>query len=282
MSSFGQRVVANQEKFGQLIVGIDPHSHVLERLGLPNTARGAADFARIIFEQSLGEVGFYKPQIALFERFGTQGLVEYANVISEYRSELAKHEAILIADAKRADIGTSMTGYAEAWYGNTSDLVADALTINPYLGIATLEEPFRFAVQHGRGGFILAMNSNPESFALQQAGNPSTAAIVVQELKNVLANFSSDAPLADFGLVIGATVKLEDYGLSAEDIQGLPILMPGVGSQGARLEDIQTHFKDNLNQLLINQSRSLYGATDEEIRDNILDQAERYRQVSHT
>lgn len=282
--SFAQRLARGIQEVGPLVLGIDPHPGLLTQLGFDDSAFGAAAFFNQVLSDTAGQVAFYKPQIALFEQYGTTGLIEYARVLESNRLLLRETGSVIIADAKRADIGTSMTGYTRAWLSDDSDLSADALTVNPYLGLETLKQFFETAISSGRGAFVLALNSNPESFALQKKGQPSLASCVLHELRKTLSGLTrhqggrsssitpntNDAPFqqdsfekkvqswSDIGVVVGATVQPADYGLTAEDFIDLPILMPGVGAQGGTIDQVLTHFGPVSHQLLINQSRSLF------------------------
>ena len=115
---------------GQLCVGIDPSSELLSLWGLEDSAQGAEIFARTIVNSSTGRVGVVKPQIAFFERFGSAGFAALERTISD-----AKQAGLLvISDAKRGDIGSTMEGYLQTWLGKTSTLASSAVTVSPFLG----------------------------------------------------------------------------------------------------------------------------------------------------
>ena len=118
-----------------------------------------------VVDAAAGRVGIVKPQVSFFERFGAAGFIALEQVLAAARAA----DLIVIADAKRGDIGTTMDAYAEAWLTPGAPLEADAMTVNPFLGIGTLEGTFRLAEDSGKGVFVLAATSNPDAFTAQRA-----------------------------------------------------------------------------------------------------------------
>ena len=116
-------------------------------------------------DAAAGRVGIVKPQVSFFERYGSAGFAALEDVLAAARAA----GLIVIADAKRGDIGTTMDAYAEAWLTPGSPLEADAMTVNPFLGVGTLEGTFELAEDAGKGVFVLAATSNPEAFTAQRA-----------------------------------------------------------------------------------------------------------------
>ena len=130
-----------------------------------------------------------------------------------------------------------MAGYADAWLGDSSPLRADSVTVSPYLGVGALGPVFSKAEETGRGVFVLAATSNPEARAIQAVpvGEESTIAQgVVDECAalNVAAH-KADKP-GDIGVVVGATL---DNPPRLDALNG-PVLLPGVGAQGAGPEQV--------------------------------------------
>lgn len=236
---------------GQLCVGIDPSEAALADFGLPDTAEAARDFGYEIISACEGKVGIVKPQVAFFERFGSAGFVAL-----EETMEAARESGLLvIADAKRGDIGSTMQGYAQAWFGDDSPLRADALTLSPYLGPSSLQETVEAARDVQAGVFILAATSNPEAGELQLARSGS------KTVANRVLQFAAEHQRGDVGVVIGATVNLKDFGLEliAQTDLGVPILAPGYGAQGAKLSDLSNIFGASKARVLANVSRAVTG-----------------------
>jgi len=162
--TFGQRLQQRVQEFGPLCVGIDPSKTLLESWGRDDAIEGLEFFALSVLEAALGNAAVIKPQVAYFERFGAAGYVILERLLSEARDA----GMMVIADAKRGDIGATNEGYAEAWLDDKSPLSCDAVTVSPYTGVAALT-PFFDRVPAGKGVFLLAATSNPEGRTLQEA-----------------------------------------------------------------------------------------------------------------
>lgn len=257
---FGARLAALIAERGQLCVGIDPHPALLQAWDLPDTARGARDFSLRILEASTGLVPAVKPQVALFERFGSAGFL----VLEELLGAARDAGVLSIADAKRGDIGSTMAAYALAWLDDESTLAADAVTLSPYLGFESLRPALDLAAAQGRGVFVLALTSNPEGAAVQHAGGSTAGASVAARIvaaataENRAELARSGAALGSTGLVIGATVgtAVRDLGLDLTAVRG-PILAPGLGAQGATGADLRALFGTAFGQVLATSSRGI-------------------------
>ncbi|WP_338892462.1 orotidine-5'-phosphate decarboxylase [Rhodococcus sovatensis] len=234
---------------GRLCVGIDPHPALLEQWGLPSNADGLEKFAEICVEAFVGEIAVVKPQVAFFEAYGSPGYAVLERTISVLRDA----GTLVIADAKRGDIGSTMSAYAQSWLGADSSLSSDAVTVSPYLGFDSLNETIALAEAGGRGVFVLARTSNPEGASLQQA--ITTGRTVGQSIVDAGAAVNSNGS-ATVGLVVGAT---RDHGLDLSGFTG-PILAPGLGAQGASVEDLAQIFDGSLKLLLPNSSRGVLRA----------------------
>ena len=231
MTGFGARLAEAKASRGPLCLGIDPHPELLRAWDLPATADGLAAFCDACVEAFAG-FAVVKPQVAFFEAYGSAGYAVLERTIAALRSA----GVLVLADAKRGDIGTTMAAYAAAWAGD-SPLAADALTASPYLGFGSLRPLLETAAAHDRGVFVLAATSNPEGATVQRAtfDGRTVAQLVIDQaaLVNREANRSVDpAEPGSVGVVLGATV------FQPPDVSGLggPVLVPGVGAQGGRPE----------------------------------------------
>jgi orotidine-5'-phosphate decarboxylase len=243
MSSFASRLSATFEEYGGVCLGIDPHPFLLESWGLSNDVHGVREFVLRAVDAAAGNVGMIKPQIAFFERFGSAG---YA--VLEESFALARSAGLLvIADVKRADLASSVDAYGQAWLTPGSPLEADAMTAVAYQGVLELSGPIELARAAGKGIFVLAATSNASALSIQSAritdGEHEGATVAASIVRDVRA-LNSGSGLGSFGVVVGATVNVADYGMRAEDLIDLPVLAPGFGAQGAQVE----------------QARELYGA----------------------
>lgn len=249
MDNFAKKLDSAVNTYGSLCVGIDPSESTLSDWGIPDSAEGARDFGYAIIAACEGRVGIIKPQVAFFERFGSSGLFALEEVLVAAR----EINLLVISDAKRGDIGSTMLGYAQAWFGDDSPLRSDALTLSPYLGPSSLLETIDAARDVQAGVFLLAATSNPEAEELQTSkhGSLTNAARVVR--------FARENSTGDVGVVIGATVNFAEFGLevvSQEDIHA-PILAPGFGAQGARISELQSIFGKSHKRVICSVSRAI-------------------------
>lgn len=226
MTGFGARLVAARASRGPLCLGIDPHPELLRSWDLPATPDGLAAFCDICV-QAYAEFALVKPQVAFFEAYGSAGFA----VLERTIAALQANGVLVLADAKRGDIGTTMAAYASAWAGD-SPLAADAVTASPYLGFGSLKPLLEVAAAHDRGVFVLAATSNPEGPTVQRAdtGGRTVAQLMVDHVAQLNQGANAGAPPGSVGVVVGATV------LQAPDLSdvGGPVLVPGVGAQGGR------------------------------------------------
>ncbi|MFI7579045.1 orotidine-5'-phosphate decarboxylase [Kocuria kalidii] len=259
---FGARLGAAMDAHGPLCVGIDPHPGLLEAWGLPRSAEGLRRFALTVLEAAAGHAPAVKPQVALFEAYGSAGFAVLEELLG-----LARSAGLLtVADAKRGDIGSTMEAYAAAWLGEGSPLAADAVTLSPYLGVESLRPALDLAARTGRGTFVLALTSNPEGRSVQHAGGRESVARSVcaaagaenARLLGAAGGSAARAGLGSCGLVVGATVgnALTELGIDLTAVRG-PLLAPGYGAQGARAEDLPVVFGAAGGQVLAASSRAI-------------------------
>ncbi|MGJ0121309.1 orotidine-5'-phosphate decarboxylase [Williamsia sp. MIQD14] len=234
---------------GRLCVGVDPHPALLTAWGLGDDVDGLRAFTETVVRAVAPVAAAIKPQVALFERFGSAGFA----VLEEAIGAIAAAGALVIADAKRGDIGSTMAAYASAWLSSGSPLCSDAVTVSPYLGVGSLDPAFGDAAGSGRGVFVLARTSNPEGASVQLADLDGTT--VAQSVIDAVAARNAAGP-ASLGVVVGAT---RPHGLTLEAIGG-PILAPGVGAQGGTPADVARIFDGAHRWVLPAVSREILGA----------------------
>lgn len=276
--TFGERVHAAMRTHGQLCVGIDPHAALLASWGMSDDARGVREFGLRAVDAAAGRVGVVKPQVSFFERFGSQGFAALEDVLVAARAA----GLLVIADAKRGDIGSTMDDYATAWLTPGSPLEADALTVNPFLGVGALDGAFTLAATHGKGLFVLAATSNPEAAALQRSTGRSGASVSAEIIAEVSVRNtaeSGDGVWGSFGFVIGATV---DWALAGIEpfAPTAPILAPGFGAQGATPADLRARFGAMSNAVIASESRSILSAGPADLAAAIDARVAEYREVA--
>jgi orotidine-5'-phosphate decarboxylase len=229
VSTFGRRLADAVSRRGPLCPGIDPHKELLQAWGLSGDADGLAAFCDVCVA-AFSDFAVVKPQVAFFEVFGAKGMAVLENTIGALQAE----GVLVLADAKRGDIGSTMAAYADAWVGD-SPLAADAVTVSPYLGFGSLQPVLDTARRHDRGVFVLAATSNPEGVGVQRAKTDGgTVAQTIVDAAAEANRLCAPAP-GSVGVVVGATLS-DPPDLSA---LGGPVLVPGVGAQGGRPEALR-------------------------------------------
>ncbi|WP_443072813.1 orotidine-5'-phosphate decarboxylase [Streptomyces sp. WMMC897] len=234
---------------GPLCVGIDPHAALLEGWGLGDDVAGLERFTRTVVDALADRVAVFKPQSAFFERFGSRGVAVLEQAVADARSA----GALVLMDAKRGDIGSTMAAYAAAYLDRRSPLFSDAVTLSPYLGFGSLRPALDTARANGAGVFVLALTSNPEGPEVQRAAAADGRTVAQVVLDHLATENAGAEPLGSFGAVVGATLGEAD----AELAMGGPLLAPGLGAQGAGPEDLPRVFGDALRNVLPTVSRAV-------------------------
>ncbi|MEU2505824.1 orotidine-5'-phosphate decarboxylase [Streptomyces sp. NPDC007863] len=254
--SFGTRLRSAMDERGPLCVGIDPHASLLGSWGLGDDIAGLERFTYTVVEALAETVAVFKPQAAFFERFGSRGIA----VLERATADLRAAGGLVVMDAKRGDIGSTMAAYAEAFLRKGSPLFSDALTVSPYLGYGSLKPAVDLARESGAGLFVLALTSNPEGAEVQRAvrtDDPAGRTIGATMLAHLAEENAGETPMGSFGAVVGATLgDLSSFDL---DING-PLLAPGIGAQGATPADLPVVFGDAVRNVVPNVSRGVLRA----------------------
>lgn len=271
MTHFADRLLELcRDKNAPVCVGIDP---VYEKLpGAmphmdPQTRLHIIEaYCMDVLEAVEAHVPAVKLQIACFERYRAEGMAHYFRLV-ERAHQLG---LMVIADAKRGDIGTSSDHYAAGMLGNddTDDVTdPDALTVNAYLGADAIEPFMTNAVEHDQGLFALVRTSNPGGDALQslplQDGRTVAEAVadIVAELGRSRPGYLGESGYSLLGAVVGATKAADAAALRKRMPQQL-FLVPGFGAQGGRAEDVKACFKPDGTGAIITASRSVIYAYD--------------------
>jgi orotidine-5'-phosphate decarboxylase len=250
------------DEHGPLCVGIDPHVSLLDAWGLPDSAEGLRRFALTVLEAVGGRVAAVKPQSAFFERHGSAGVAVLEEVVAAGRDT----GTLVVMDAKRGDIGSTMGAYADAYLRDGSPLAADALTVSPYLGFGSLAPAVKAALATGRGLFVLALTSNPEGPAVQHARDAEGVAVADRVARSAAESNAAElaragGDLGSIGLVVGATTgdSAQRLGVDLAAVRG-PLLAPGVGAQGAGPAELAAVFGPARSAVLASSSRGVLAA----------------------
>ncbi|MCS6546563.1 orotidine-5'-phosphate decarboxylase [Curtobacterium flaccumfaciens pv. flaccumfaciens] len=278
-ASFGDRLASAMGERSPLCVGIDPHAATLAAWGLARNEQGLTAFGATLVDAAAGRAAIVKPQVAFFEAAGVAGYRALDATIRRARDA----GLLVVADVKRGDIGTTGDDYALAWLDRDGPFAADAMTVSPYLGYGSLRGTIDVARRNGAGVFVLAATSNPEARVLQTAvlaEGPRTGRTVAAGIVLDVADDNrsvGDQALGDVGLVLGATLHLDDFGIDADAIGTAPVLAPGFGAQGARIEDLRALYGARAEQVLVSESRGLLTDGPDGVAALVTDRADRIR-----
>ena len=259
-TTFGDRIAeAVDRKRSQVLVGLDPRPELfpVELRGEP-PAEASERFCRGIVDAVAPYVVGVKPQLAFFEALGPPGLEAFEEVCAYARSA----GLVVLADGKRGDIGSTARAYAAAYLEPREDggePVADALTVNPYLGRDSVEPYLSACRRHGRGIFCVVRTSNAGSAEIQDL-TLSDRRPLWQQVASLVAEWAAELVgergLSSVGAVVGATHPRA----VAEARRLLPqsvLLLPGLGAQGATPADVARAFTSGPASALVAAARSV-------------------------
>jgi len=262
--TFGDRLAEAVERTGSaLCVGLDPRIDLLPPAliaglhpGAAGRARAYERFCTAVIDAVAADAVAVKPQVAFFEALGGVGITAMERVCEHARGA----GLLVIVDAKRGDIDSTAEAYSQAWLSSRDGRppVADALTVNPYLGGDSLA-PFLNACRDGRGLFVLVRTSNPGGADIQEAqladGRPvweRTAELTDRWGAQMLG----ESGLSSVGAVVGATYP-EVVERARDLMPATPFLLPGVGAQGGSARELAAAFANHPAGGLVAVSRSV-------------------------
>ena len=250
--NFADRLAdACRSKRSVAMLGVDPQLDTAKAPGVPS-GYTLTKFCCEIVEACAPHVAAIKPQLAFYEARGLEGMRTFVEVI-----RIARRLGLLvIADAKRGDIGSTSMAYAEAFLGD-GDFACDAVTVNPYQGSDAVM-PFIAKVSRGRGVFVLVKTSNPSSGEFQDvdsAGRPLWER-VAERVHGWGGDFIGASGLSPVGVVLGATYPAHAR-RARELMPAATVLVPGYGTQGATAQDAIAAARSDGTGIIVNASRSL-------------------------
>jgi orotidine-5'-phosphate decarboxylase len=267
---YGDRLFAAiRQKKTAALVGLDPRFEQLPadvrkqfeqpgRSPLEVQAAAYEEFCRRIIDVVAPLVPAVKPQVAFFEECGPPGMQALWHIIRHAR----RRGLIVIADAKRGDIGSTAQGYAQAWLAgadiDAAPWGADALTINPYLGADTLLPFVDLARKRGAGLYVLVRTSNPgaRDFQDRETQGQTLFAHIADVVEHLSTEDRGEHGYGFLGAVAGATYAAELTHLR-QAMPSVPLLVPGYGSQGGTSADVAGGFDANGQGALVNSSRGI-------------------------
>lgn len=281
------QIIAKQ---APIVVGLDPRLELIPKNILDEARRKydhraeAAAYGIFMFNVGIIDaiadlVPAVKPQIAFYELLGIHGIRCY-NRTCEYAKQKG---LIVIADAKRGDIGSTSKAYADAYLGKSYVLsdgyeafYSDFLTVNPYLGTDGLDPFVEVADKNDKGIFALVKTSNQSAAQIQDlmVGDQTVYQKVGQIIEDYASSRVGEYGYAGIGAVVGATYP-EQAAKLREEMPSTFFLVPGYGAQGAAGDDITTSFDKHGLGAIVNSSRGITYAYKKEQYDDDFREAAR-------
>lgn len=258
-----------KEKNSPIVMGIDPRYEMIPDCvkskyskDMAGFAESSVEFAKNLIDATYDIIPAIKPQLAYFEMMGPSGLNAFQKIVDYAKSK----GLIVIADAKRGDIGTTSQGYSNTFLGKTSledyqETIYDTdfVTVNPYMGTDCVKPFIEDSKKYNKGVFVLVKTSNKSSGELQDL-KLENGKKVYEQVATLVEEWGKDL-IGEYGYssisaVVGAT-----YPEQLKEIRKLSphtfFLIPGYGAQGGKAEDIALGFDENGLGGIINASRSL-------------------------
>ena len=272
-SSFSARLAAAiKQRRTPACIGLDPRRESLP----PALAAAAASdpaalapiftkFCRDVIDTVAPLVPIVKPQLACFEALGPHGMAALADVIAYAHSK----DLLVLADGKRGDIGSTAEAYADGWLAGP--WAADALTVNPYLGLDSIEPFVKVATERHAGIFVLVKTSNPGSkdFQDHQPDGRTIYEHVAAGVEQLAARTAAGTTYGAVGAVVGATWPRQLDALRAS-MPHTWILVPGFGKQGGRAADVRGAFHaDGLGALVVSARDVIFAHARPEMNDGL-------------
>ena len=251
------------------VMGLDPRYEMLPKCvtnkyppNLEGVSKAIIEFNKALIDATYDIIPAIKPQIAFYEMYGIPGMESFKETC-RYAKEKGM---IVIADVKRGDIGSTATGYSNAFLGKTkigeeeqSIYDVDFVTVNPYMGTDCVKPFIEDCKKYDKGIFILAKTSNPSSGELQDLKLENQKEVYIQ-IAELVEKWGEELrgkyQYSSVAAVVGAT-----YPEQLKQIRKVAphtyFLIPGYGAQGGKSNDIALGFDSNGLGGIVNASRSL-------------------------
>jgi len=262
---WGDLVAAKVRAHGQLVLGIDPAPEHAPLALYQSSGSFLRRYTEVLMDAAQGLVGCVKFQSAFFEAFGSKGVAELARAMA-----LAKELGYaVILDAKRGDIGSTAEAYARAYLSPANaggtDLEADCLTVNPFLGPDTMEPFVARARDFGKGLLVLVKTSNPGSGWLQDQtlSGDSVSERVAALVAGWAEETAGSSGVGAVGAVVGATYP--DQARRLRKLMPRSVLLaPGLGAQGGDAGTLSA-LTTQTGPVLVSASRGIAGVEDRDM-----------------
>ncbi len=263
-----------QKTKAPICVGLDPMlgyipEHIVKEAMAQHgeTLKGAAEavwqFNKEIVDHTYDLIPAVKPQIAMYEQFGIEGLIVYKRTVDYCREK----GLVVIGDVKRGDIGSTSAAYAAGHLGHVkvggtmlAGFDTEFITVNPYLGTDGVKPFVDVCSKEDKGIFVLVKTSNPSSGEFQDRlidGRPLYELVAEKVVE--WGNQSMDKDYSNVGAVVGATYP-EMSKILRKLMPRNYFLVPGYGAQGGTAEDLRHCFNEDGLGAIVNSSRGIIAA----------------------
>lgn len=243
------------EEKGHVCLGLDTDiSYIPEELikASKDKYEALVKFNKAIIDATIDVVAVYKVQIAYYEALGLKGLIAYKETL-DY---LKEKDAIIISDIKRGDIAKTAEMYAEGHF--TGDFETDFITLNPYMGMDTIEPFMEYVEKKNKGIFVLVRTSNPGASDIEYIENKENQK-VYELVGGMVAKIGERAVgecgYSSLGAVMGCT-HVDEAKEMRKRLAGTFFLIPGYGAQGGTAKEVALYL-NNGNGGVVNSSRGI-------------------------
>ena len=241
------------DKLGFVCVGLDTSLDYIPDVIKEGKSTSDALFAynKEIIDATKDVCAIYKLQIAYYESYGLEGMLAYKNTLDYLRAI----DLLSIGDVKRSDIAASATMYAKAHF--EGDFEVDFITLNPYMGMDSIEPYEKYLASGKKGVFVLLRTSNPgaNDFEVLDVNGEELFYTIGDRLKEINEKYLSENGYGPVGLVVGATHSQEVEKIR-ERYKNMFFLIPGFGAQAADSMNVYKLLND-LNAGVVNSSRAI-------------------------
>ncbi|WP_234121716.1 orotidine-5'-phosphate decarboxylase [Clostridium hydrogenum] len=243
------------KKNGHVCLGLDTDLSYIPKNFLDkyeNIEDAIFNFNKKIIDETLDVVSCYKVQIAYYEAYGLAGLMAYKNTLKYIKSQ----DAISIADIKRGDIAKTAEMYAKAHF--EGDFESDIITLNPYMGMDSIEPYLPYMKEKEKGAFVLLITSNRGAEDIEYIETASGKRVydeVGEKIYSIGESLRGNSGYSSIGAVVGCTHV--DEGIKIRNnFKNMFFLIPGYGAQGGTAKNISLYLREG-NGGVVNSSRGI-------------------------
>ncbi len=248
------------ENKSPVCVGLDTQlSYVPEVMREQKLEDSLFNFNKEIIQATKDIVACYKVQIGFYEQYGLAGMTAYAKTLAYLR----QFDLFTIGDVKRGDIASTAEAYARAHF--TGDFEVDMMTVNPYMGYDSLEAYLPYLQNYNKGIFVLIRTSNPGAHDIEYLPIKDQALYekIADDIQKIAQDYKGASGFSSIGFVFGGT-QSDNIEAIRHRYADIPFLIPGYGAQAGQASDIKKYLKEDGQGGVVNASRSIILAYQDE------------------